>query len=210
MYIPPHFHEDSTPALNRAMAEAGLVTIVSASSGEPAISHVPVHFDPTAGTRGSISWHLSRANAHCEVLRAGASTIAIFMGPDAYISPVWYEEKAKTGRVVPTWNYLAVHASGPVSTFDDGPQLLALVEALTDTHEADRPAPWAVSDAPDDFVAAQLKGIVGFSMEITALEGKRKASQNKPAGDRVRMARGLAAETRQAAQDMGAIITDRN
>lgn len=87
MYIPSHFNENSIPALNRAMAEAGLVTIVSASGDELAISHMPVHFDPTAGAHGSISWHLSKANAHCEILRAGASTIAIFMGPDAYISP---------------------------------------------------------------------------------------------------------------------------
>ena len=158
LYIPPHFHEQSAAAMHRFMAEAGLVTIVSAAPDGPAISHVPVHFDPSQAPHGMLSWHFSRANSHCDVLRSGAPTVAVFLEDDAYITPAWYSEKPKSGRVVPTWNYVALHAAGPVETFDDPKRLLELVTALSDTHEADRESPWAVSDAPDDFIASQLKG----------------------------------------------------
>lgn len=210
MYIPPHFKEDGKPALNRVMAEAGLATIVSCGGSGPAISHVPVHFDPDSGENGSLSWHLSKANDHCAVLRAGAPTVAIFLGSDAYITPSWYEEKTKTGKVVPTWNYVAIHAAGPVEAFDDPDRLLALVEALTDTHEADRETPWAVTDAPADFIGGQLKGIAGFSLAIETLEGKWKLGQNRSAKDQATMAEGLSAEPREAARAAGALMKQRN
>ena len=115
------------------------------------------------------------------------------MGPDAYITPSWYETKRETGKVVPTWNYVAVHAYGPVEFFDDAARLLAVVTRLTDLHEGERPTPWAVSDAPVDFIQAQLRGIVGLRMPITRLEGKRKMSQNRSAEDRHAAATSVAA-----------------
>jgi transcriptional regulator len=122
--------------------------------------------------------------------------LAIFMGPDAYVSPSWYASKATDGRVVPTYNYVAVHAYGPVEFFDGSERLLSVVTRLTNLHEKARPTPWAVSDAPRDFIKAQLRAIVGIRMPITRLVGKRKLSQNRPAQDRLRVAEGLAASDR--------------
>jgi transcriptional regulator len=116
------------------------------------------------------------------------------MGPDAYVTPSWYATKAETGKVVPTWNYVAVHASGPVEFFDDPERLLDAVRRLTDLHEGGRASPWAVSNAPPEFVRAQLRGIVGLRMPIARLEGKCKMSQNRTAADRAGVAAGLAAE----------------
>lgn len=114
------------------------------------------------------------------------------MGPDAYVSPSWYAAKAEHGKVVPTWNYVAVHAYGAVAFFDDPQRLHDAVSRLTGRHEGGRPAPWKVGDAPDDYIAAQLKGIVGVEVTISRLEGKRKLSQNRTAADRQGVIAGLA------------------
>jgi len=115
------------------------------------------------------------------------------MGPEAYVTPSWYATKQETGKVVPTWNYVAVHAYGPVEFFQDPERLLDVVTRLTRKHEAARAKPWAVSDAPADFIAAQLRGIVGIRIPVVRFEGKRKMSQNRPMADRVGVAAGLAA-----------------
>ncbi|WP_245651335.1 FMN-binding negative transcriptional regulator [Paramagnetospirillum marisnigri] len=127
----------------------------------------------------------------------------IFPGPDAYVSPSWYATKAETGKVVPTWNYVAVHASGPVTVFDDADRLRAVVAGLTARHERGRSPPWAVEDAPADFIAAQLGGIVGFEMTIARLEGKWKLSQNRNIADRQGVAEGL---RRDGHADMAALV----
>jgi transcriptional regulator len=116
----------------------------------------------------------------------------IVMGPDAYVTPSWYATKGETGKVVPTWNYVAVHAHGPVEFFDDAARLLAVVTRLTDRHEGQRAVPWSVGDAPADFIEAQLRGIVGMRMPIRTIEGKRKMSQNRSLPDRRGVAAGLA------------------
>lgn len=118
------------------------------------------------------------------------------MGPDAYVSPSWYASKRKHGKVVPTWNYVAVHAYGTAEFFDDLGRLLEVVTRLTDLHERPRAEPWAVTDAPDAFIRAQLRGIVGLRMPIARIEGKRKMSQNRSAEDRAGVAAGLAASER--------------
>jgi transcriptional regulator len=118
------------------------------------------------------------------------------MGPDAYVSPAWYAAKREHGKVVPTWNYVAVHAYGPAEFFEDANRLLGVVTRLTDLHERPRAEPWAVADAPEGFVRAQLRGIVGLRMPIARLEGKRKMSQNRSAADRAGVAAGLAASDR--------------
>jgi transcriptional regulator len=132
--------------------------------------------------------------------------MAIFMGPDAYVTPSWYAAKQETGKVVPTWNYIAVHAYGPVEFFDDADRLLDIVTRLTELHERPRTEPWAVTDAPADFIQAQLRGIVGLRMPLTRIEGKRKMTQNRSAADRAGVASGLAGSERPADRAVAALI----
>jgi transcriptional regulator len=128
--------------------------------------------------------HLSRANPQWKLPPLGEA-MATFMGPDAYVTPSWYATKRETQKVVPTWNYIAVHAYGPVEFFEDADRLLEVVTRLTNLHEQSRAKPWAVSDAPETFIKAQLRGIVGMRLPISRIEGKWKMSQNRSAEDRV-------------------------
>jgi transcriptional regulator len=132
----------------------------------------------------------------------------IFMGPDAYVTPSWYATKRETGKVVPTWNYVTVHAYGAVEFFDDAERLLRAVTRLTNHHEGTRQEPWKVSDAPDAYIAAQLKGIVGVEVSISRLEGKRKLSQNRSADDRTGVTEGLAGSTHENEQAVAALMKD--
>ena len=127
----------------------------------------------------------------------------IFHGPDAYVTPSWYATKRATGKVVPTWNYVAIHASGPISFFDDPDRLLDVVTRLTEREESRRAAPWAVSDAPADFVQGMLNGIIGFALPIARLQGKWKMSQNRPAEDQAGVVAGLQADGR---PDVAALV----
>ena len=132
--------------------------------------------------------------------------MALFTGPDAYVSPSWYPSKLEHQKVVPTWNYVAVHAYGPAEFFEDPDRLLQVVARLTDLHERSRAEPWAVTDAPASFVRAQLKGIVGLRLPIARVEGKRKMSQNRSAADRAGVAAGLAASDRASERAAAALI----
>lgn len=134
--------------------------------------------------------------------------LAIFMGPDAYVTPSWYASKKTDGKVVPTWNYVAVHAYGPVEFFEDPDRLLGVVTRLTDLHEGPRAERWAVSDAPEAFIRAQLRGIVGLRLPIARLEGKRKLSQNRPAEDRQQVTSGLAASERASDLALAALMAE--
>jgi transcriptional regulator len=132
--------------------------------------------------------------------------MTLFQGPDAYVSPAWYPSKREHGKVVPTWNYVAVHAYGPIEFFEDADRLLGVVTRLTDLHERPRAEPWAVTDAPEAFVRAQLRGIVGLRLPIARLEGKRKMSQNRSAADRAGVAAGLAASGSTSDRAVAALI----
>ncbi|WP_333825381.1 FMN-binding negative transcriptional regulator [Pinisolibacter sp.] len=193
MYRPPAFAEDDPAALAAILAETRLATLIAVVDGAPVADHVPVLFDPGRGRHGTLSGHLARANRQAAPAADGRPVLVAVLGPEAYVSPSFYPTKRDTGRVVPTWNYVAVHAHGRIRLFDDAGRLLALVTALTDRHEAGRTDRWKVSDAPEDFVRAQLRGIVGFEIEIERLEGKRKLSQNRTAEDRAGVVTGLAA-----------------
>jgi transcriptional regulator len=194
MYNPPDFAQDDLSILHDAIETAGLGILVTMGPEGPEASHVPMLLDRADGARGTLSGHLARANPQGRRFDPKVPALAIFQGPDAYVSPSWYPTKAATGKVVPTWNYVAIHAYGGLETFEDAARLRRLVERLTDRHEAGRPAPWAVSDAPEDYIEAMLKGIVGFRLPIDRLEGKWKLSQNKNPADRAGVAAGLAAE----------------
>lgn len=193
MYVPPHFAETRVPVLQDAMRRTGLANLVTVGPDGLMASPLPLMLDAEDGEFGTLYGHLARANPQWRHAPA-ADALAIFMGPDAYVSPSWYATKQETGKVVPTWNYITVHASGPVTFFEDAAALLEVVTRLTDRHERERAAPWAVDDAPAPFVASQLKGIVGFRMPIAALQGKWKMSQNRPAADRAGVVAGMRAD----------------
>jgi transcriptional regulator len=182
MYNPPHFKEDRVPVMHAAIRAVGLATLVTTGPDGLVASHIPLLLDPEPAPYGTLHGHLARGNPQGRQ-EEDSEALAIFLGPDAYITPSYYATKRETGKVVPTWNYVAIHAYGKLAFFDDAERLLALVTRLTRRHEAGRAAPWKVSDAPADYLRGQLKGIIGFAMPIARLEGKWKMSQNRPAVD---------------------------
>jgi transcriptional regulator len=193
MYNPPHFKEDRVPVMHAAIRAVGLATLVTTGPDGLVASHIPLLLDPEPAPYGTLHGHLARGNPHGRQ-EVDGEALAIFLGSDAYITPSYYATERETGKVVPTWNYVAIHAYGKLAFFDDAERLLALVTRLTRRHEAGRAAPWKVSDAPADYLRGQLKGIIGFAMPIARLEGKWKMSQNRPAEDRAGVADGLARE----------------
>ncbi|OAN37001.1 FMN-binding negative transcriptional regulator [Mycolicibacterium iranicum] len=187
MYIPPKFaltHDEVRLALHRG----GFAQLVTYSGGDVRVTPLPLVYD---APRHSLLGHVARANPHWRA--AGGATVAIFTGPQAYISPSFYATKAETGRVVPTWNYdvLAVH--GELVAHDDTDWLRDLVTRLTEHHERDRADRWQVSDAPESYIEGQLKGIVGIELRIRSVEGKSKMSQNQPGRNRDGVVTGLRA-----------------
>jgi transcriptional regulator len=152
---------------------------------------IPCLVDSELSEKGTLRAHLARANPQLQELAVVEECLVIFQGPQQYITPSWYETKRETGKVVPTWNYITVHAWGPPRVIDDAAWLRQQVGELTASREDRRAEPWAVSDAPDDFIAAQLKAIVGLEIPIARIEGKWKVSQNRPAADRAGVIAGL-------------------
>ena len=209
MYLPPHFREDSLPELQRAIAEARLAVLITSGPQGIVASHLPMLLDPTPLPNGRILGHVARANPQWRGYDGQSEALAIFPGPEAYISPAWYATKRATGKVVPTWNYVAVHAYGRLEFFDDAVRLRSLVGRLTERHESRRPAPWAVDDAPKDYIDGQLKAIVGFEMAIQRLEGKWKLSQNRTPDDRAGAIAGLKEEGGPAEQAVASLMGDR-
>lgn len=190
MYTPPLFKVEDLPEIHAAMRFARLATLVTHGPEGLLGTPLPVVLEAGEGPYGTLYCHVAKANSVWREAAAGEA-MAIFMGPDTYVTPSWYATKALTHKVVPTWNYVAVHAYGPIETFDDPERLHAHVSALTGQFEAERTQPWAVTDAPEAFVQSQLKGIVGLRMPITRLDAKRKMSQNRPAEDRAGVIAGL-------------------
>lgn len=191
MYVPPAFAETRTEVLHAAIRAAGLATLVTLGPDGLAGTPLPLMLDPDDGPHGTLHGHLARANPQWRTTHQATEALVLFNGPDAYVSPGWYATKAETGKVVPTWNYVTVHAYGPAEFYDDADRLLDVVTRLTARQEAPFPAPWAVTDAPAEFVRSQLKGIVGLRIGITRLQGKWKMSQNRSEADRAGTAAGL-------------------
>ncbi|WP_284946996.1 FMN-binding negative transcriptional regulator [Acidisoma cladoniae] len=194
MYVPPHFREDRLDVLHEAMAAAPFASLVTIGTDGLDATPLPLLLDPDAGPYGTLIGHVARGNPQWRTASAEHEALAIFGGPDSYITPSWYETKRLTGKVVPTWNYVAIHARGRLTFFEEAAPLLEVVRRLTERHESPRAAPWAVSDAPADFIAGQLRGIVGLRLEITALTGKWKMSQNRAPADRAGVVAGLRAD----------------
>jgi len=204
MYIPAQFKEERIDVLHDAIRSAGLATIVSMTNDGLFASHAPMLLQTDASPHGVLVGHLAKANPHGRILQSGVETLAIFHGPNGYITPSYYAAKKDHGKVVPTWNYSAIHVYGRLEVFDDADRLIDVVTALTEHHEAPRAAPWAVSDAPADFVQGMLKAIYGIVLHITRIEGKVKMSQNRPESDRPGIMAGLRADGR---DDLAAAVT---
>jgi transcriptional regulator len=200
VYTPPAFRDEDRASINAMIEAAGLATLVTMTGEGLIATPLPLLLARDEGPSGTLYGHVARANPQWR-LPATGEALAIFAGPDAYVSPGWYATKAEHGRVVPTWNYAAVHAYGVAEFFEDPVRLRAVVAQLTDRHEAGRTAPWSVDDAPEAFVQSQLKGIVGVRIPIARLEGKRKFSQNRSAADREGVVRGLRSEGAVAAAE---------
>ncbi|WP_350023403.1 FMN-binding negative transcriptional regulator [Pseudomonas protegens] len=193
MYLPRAFVDEDLARLQQLILGSRLATLVTWGALGLQASHLPLLLDPGQGANGTLYGHLAKANPQCAELASGAEALVIFTGEDAYVSPSFYPSKAEHGKVVPTWNYVAVHAYGQPEVFTDPQRLLKVLEGLTERHEAGRPQPWQVTDAPADYLEGMLRAIVGFALPIQRLEGKRKLSQNRSAEDIAGVREGLAA-----------------
>lgn len=194
MYLPSAFEQTDREALHALMRAHPFATLISAGADGPTADHIPLELDAGVGAHGVLRGHVARANPLWQQA-AGQAVLVVFHGPQAYVTPSWYATKALTHKVVPTWNYAVVHAHGHLQVVDDAPWLHALVSRLTQTHEAGRSPPWAVGDAPPDFIQPLLRAIVGIEIPLTQVVGKFKLSQNRSAADRAGVIAGLAAET---------------
>lgn len=199
MYVPAAFREERPEVLGRLIAEYPLGVLVTLGAEGLNANHVPFLLDPDPAPFGTLRAHVARANPVWRDLARNVEPLVVFQGPQAYVTPSWYPRKQESGKVVPTWNYLVVHAYGPLRVIEDPAWLRAFVSRLTDRFETRRAQPWKVDDAPEDYVQAMLKAIVGLEMPVTRLIGKWKASQNQPAADRAGALRGLASEPDPAA-----------
>ncbi len=208
MYQPPHHREDRREVQHALIRSHPLGLLISSGEGGLLANLIPFRLVNTDLGMGTLQAHMARANPQWRALAAGAEVLIVFQGPDHYITPAWYETKRETGKVVPTWNYAIVQVRGTVRVIEDSQWLRAQVDRLTDGHESKRMVPWAVGDAPDDFITAQLKGIVGIEVQITAIEGKWKVSQNRNEADRRGVAEGLEAEGSEAAGAMAAMVRE--
>ena len=180
--VKPHQEHDHE-RLHQHMLDTRLAILVSHGEHGLLATHLPVLLDTREGEHGTVYAHLARANPQWQVLEQGGEALLVFPGADAYVSPSYYPSKAENPKVVPTWNYLAVHAYGAVEVIHDAPRLLQIVSRLTDRHEQGRTEPWKVSDAPSDYIDGMLRAIVGIRMPIARLQGARKLSQNRSAQD---------------------------
>ena len=191
MYLPSHFKEERVEVMHRLIHEHPLGALVTLGPGGLNANHIPLEVDPEPAPFGALRGHVARANPVWREFSRDVEALAVFQGPQIYISPSWYQTKKETGKVVPTYNYLVVHAYGPLRAIEDTDWLRNFVKGLTTRFESGRADPWKITDAPDDFIERQLHAIVGIEIPVTHLLGKWKVSQNRPGADRDGVVRGL-------------------
>jgi transcriptional regulator len=207
MYEPPHFRVEDRAALIGVVRAHPLAQLVTAGPGGLMANAIPF-IAIGEGDALILRAHLARANPQWREIAAGAEVLAIFQSVEHYVTPAWYETKRETGKVVPTWNYVIVQARGPVHV-DESPEWLSgQIDTLTGQQEESVGSDWRVGDAPEPFIAAQLRGIVGIEMKVTGLAGKFKLSQNRPEADRKGVAEGLDALSGEDARDMAALVRE--
>lgn len=209
MYIPRMHKEERVPVLHKLIEDQPFASLITMGSSGLFATHLPMVLEQN-GTLGRLRGHISRANTQWRDYTPSVEALAIFSGPQHYITPSWYREKQESGKVVPTWNYAVVHAYGYLKIIEDGDWLLAHLQKLTGIHEAESPNPWKVSDAPADYIASQIKGIIGLEMDIERLEGKWKVSQNRSAEDRSGVIRGLDELNTTESQAMKVLVKERS
>jgi transcriptional regulator len=191
VYIPKFNQETRLDVMHALIESQPFATLVTMSNSGLFASHLPMVLDRGEGAYGTLRGHLSRANNQWRDLSPTVEALAIFAGDHHYISPNWYPEKSESGKVVPTWNYAVVHAYGPLRVIEDPAWLLPHLTSLTTQHEANSAEPWHVSDAPADYIASQIKGIVGIEITLSRIEGKWKVSQNQSERTRLAVEQGL-------------------
>src|SRR5271163_1704224 len=208
MYEPPLHRQEILAAEHELIRKYPLGLLISHGPSGLLANAIPFLIDAEASRFGTLLAHVARANPQWKDLQVAEETLVVFQGVDHYISPSWYATKRETGKVVPTWNYLIVQARGRPRVIEDALWLRAQIEALTRKKESERAKPWAVGDAPDDFIASQVRQIVGVEIEIAEIKGKWKASQNRKAEDRAGVVAGLQAEGDSEAAEMAGIVAE--
>jgi transcriptional regulator len=208
MYLPRHFEERDPERLRSFIERYPLGSLVTATETGLDANHIPFVFADTGRAAGTLHGHIARANPLWREVVPDATALVIFQGPDSFISPSWYPSKRENARVVPTWNYAVVHVHGVLRFVDDPAWVRSHVEALTREHEGKRDAPWAVTDAPADFIEKLVAAVVGIEISITRLVGKWKLSQNRSISDRVGVVEALEREAEPSGTSIGALIRE--
>jgi transcriptional regulator len=207
VYLPPHFTAPDTADVAAFVAAVAAADLVTFDGAKPVASLIPIIWDQDTGEHGRLLGHLALANPQWQSVTERTTALAIVHGPQAYVSPNWYPSKARHGRAVPTWNYVTVHFTGPLTVHRDPEWIRDVVTRLTQRHETSRPAPWAVTDAPPDYINGQLRGIVGVELTIATVEAKHKLSQNRGADDRASVAEALRAEPGPGAAEISELMS---
>ena len=210
MFLPKHFEETDPKAIESIIRAHPLGTWICVVDGVPVANHIPFLFERLSDSRTLLTAHLAKPNPIWRNNWDTQECLVTFLGSHSYITPSWYPTKQDSGEVVPTWNYLAVHVYGTARIIQDTDWLKNHVERQTNLRESDQETPWAVSDAPDNYVEKMLRGIVGVEISISRVLAKRKFSQNKSEADQVGVARGLQRTNESNARDMAAWMLDRN
>ena len=208
MYQPPAFREDRIEVQHQLIRAHPLGLLITAGPAGLLANLFPFLLDSEDTDKGTLRLHIARANPQWRELEAVEECLVVFRGPQDYVTPSWYETKRETGKVVPTWNYVTVHAWGRPRVIHDDVWLRRQIEDLTDSRESLRAAPWKVDDAPPDFIAAQMRGIIGVEIPISRIEGKWKMSQNRPEADRAGVVAGFR-EAGAAGEAIAAIVEER-
>jgi transcriptional regulator len=209
MYVPSQFEETRSEVMQQLMHEHALGALVTLGSTGLNANHVPFEFDPDPAPFGTLRAHVARSNPVWQDFDRKMDSIVIFQGPQAYISPSWYATKKEGGRVVPTYNYMVVHAYGQLRAIDDPAWVRGLLERLTARHETGMAEPWKLIDAPAEYIEKLLSAIVGIEIPITRLVGKWKVSQNQPKANRAGVEAGLRTQGDENALAMAAAVARR-
>ena len=209
MYVPKHFEEQRPEVLQALMKAHPLASLVTFDGAQLQASHVPLLLDPDTGPFGTLKGHVARANPLWQQFNNEVDTLAIFQGPQAYVSPSWYPSKHEHGKAVPTWDYAVVHARGRARAVEDAGWLLAFLGQLTDQAESRQAVPWKVSDAPPEYIERLLEAIVGIEIPITSIQGSWKLSQNRASADRLGVAAGLQSRGDATSRDVAELVMQR-
>lgn len=206
MYQTPQFEEMRAAVMHELIRMHPLATLVTLGSSGLEANHIPLEFDPHPAPFGTLRGHVARANPVWHDHAAAQGALAVFQGPQIYVTPSWYVTKKESGKVVPTWNYAVVHVQGPLRVIEDRTWLRNFVSQLTDRHEGARKMPWKVDDAPAEYIEQMLGAIVGIEIPIATITGKWKVSQNRTVADREGVVQGLAQSSGEDAAAMAGLV----